>query len=106
MNKVTVKVQLYVTLRDTYQTKELLVTCNGTIKDLIVSLSNILGQQFYSHVYDDAQEKIRDTFYFSVNGRNIKDLHGDPRVTENDNISIFPPVGGGQQQWIQGSYMK
>ena len=77
-----------------------------TIKDLIVSLSNILDQQFYHEVYDQVQGKIQDAFIFTINGRNIKDLPEDPQLRDNDNISIFPPVGGGQQQWIQGSYMK
>ncbi|MEM1514964.1 MAG: MoaD/ThiS family protein [Thermoproteota archaeon] len=95
MPPVSVKILLFATFRNKYCTKELVVNCDGSIKNLIESASKVLGEDFFDDIYDKEREKIRDDIIFMVNDRNIKDLKGDIELKDYDVIAIFPPLAGG-----------
>jgi molybdopterin synthase sulfur carrier subunit len=91
----SVKIMLFATLRGKYKTRELTVTCDGTLLNLVDSASKILGSEFIEDVYDRKRGKIRDDMIIMVNGRNIKDLKGEITLKDDDVIAIFPPLAGG-----------
>ncbi|MGC8998379.1 MAG: MoaD/ThiS family protein [Candidatus Bathyarchaeia archaeon] len=95
MALVSVKIILFATLRGKYKTRELAVTCNGTLQNMIENASKILGPEFVDDVYDKKRGKVRDDMIIMVNGRNIKDLEGEITLKDNDVIAIFPPLAGG-----------
>lgn len=95
MPSVSVKIQLFATLRDKYGSKEVSIECDGTIRGLVESASKVLGEEFSSDVYDRESDRVRDDIIFTINGRNIKDLKGDVRLENQDVIAIFPPLAGG-----------
>jgi molybdopterin synthase sulfur carrier subunit len=92
---VSVKITLFATLRSKYKTRELAVTCDGTLLNMLENASKILGPEFVDDVYDKKRGKVRDDMIIMVNGRNIKDLKGEITLKENDVIAIFPPLAGG-----------
>jgi len=98
----SVKVMLFATLRKKYGKRELTVSCNGTVRGLIESLSKTLGEEFFNDIYDKEHDKVRSNLIFTINGRNIKDLKGSTELDggnielkEGDVIAIFPPLAGG-----------
>ncbi|MBS7639771.1 MAG: MoaD family protein [Candidatus Bathyarchaeia archaeon] len=95
MPNVSVKVLLFATFRKKYGSKELIIECDGTIKGLINSVSNVLGREFYDDVYDEKRGMVRDDLIFAINGRNIKDLKGNIGLKDGDVVAIFPPLAGG-----------
>ncbi|MEM2321464.1 MAG: MoaD/ThiS family protein [Candidatus Bathyarchaeia archaeon] len=95
MPSVSVKILLFATLRDKYHTKELVVNCNGSIKSLIESASEVLGKEFLRDIYDEELGKIREDITLMINGRNIKDLKGNIVLKDQDVVAIFPPLAGG-----------
>lgn len=92
---VSVKTMLFATLRSKYKTRELTVTCDGTIHNLFENISKILGPEFIDDIYDKRKGKVRDDMIIMVNGRNIKDLKGKITLKDKDVIAIFPPLAGG-----------
>lgn len=92
---ISVKIVLFATLRRKYKTRELVVECDGTIRDLIEKASKILGSEFFDDVYDRKGGKVREDMIIMINGRNIKDLKEEIMVKENDVVAIFPPIAGG-----------
>ncbi len=92
---VSVKIMLFATLRSKYKTRELPVTCDGNLLNMIENASKILGPEFIDDVYDRKRGKVRDDMIIMVNGRNIKDLKGDIILKDGDVIAIFPPLAGG-----------
>jgi molybdopterin synthase sulfur carrier subunit len=91
----SVKIMLFATLRSKYKTRELTVTCDGTLLNLMENASKILGSEFIVDVYNRKKGKVRDDMIIMVNGRNIKDLKGEIILKDNDVIAIFPPLAGG-----------
>lgn len=92
---VSVKIMLFATLRSKYKTRELTVSCDGTLQNMIENASKILGPEFVDDVYDRKRGKVRDDIIIMINGRNIKDLEGEITLKDNDVIAIFPPIAGG-----------
>jgi len=92
---VSVKILLFATLRSKYKTRELTVTCDGTLLNMIENASKTLGPEFIDDVYDRNRGKVRDDMIIMVNGRNIKDLKGEITLKDNDVVAIFPPLAGG-----------
>ncbi|MEM3823811.1 MAG: MoaD/ThiS family protein [Candidatus Bathyarchaeia archaeon] len=92
---VSVKILLFATLRSKYNTRELTVTCDGTLPNMIENASKKLGRKFIDDVYDRRKGKVRDDMIVMINGRNIKDLKGEITLKDNDVIAIFPPLAGG-----------
>lgn len=90
-----VKIELYATLRDKYGVKEIVVECDGSIKNLIERASKLLDEDFFDEVYDSKRNFVRDDRIFTINGRNIKDIKGEIRLKEGDVVAIFPPIAGG-----------
>lgn len=95
MTTVSVKILLFATLRNKYKTRELTVSCDGTLLGMIESASKLLGPEFVDDVYDRKRGKARDDMIIMVNGRNIKDLKGEITLKDNDVVAIFPPLAGG-----------
>jgi molybdopterin synthase sulfur carrier subunit len=93
--KVHVKVVFYASLREKYKVREVSVECDGTIKNLVEKMSEIIGFDIVDDIYDRYKEKIRENLMFMINGRNIKDLGEDIELKDGDVISIFPPLAGG-----------
>lgn len=91
----SVKIMLFATLRDKYKTRELTVTCDGTLLNLIKNATKILGPEFINDVYNRRKRKFRDDMIIMVNGRNIKDLNFEITLKDNDVVAIFPPLAGG-----------
>ncbi len=90
-----VKIELYATLRDKYGAKEIVVECDGSIKNLIEQASKLLDEDFFDEVYDSRRNFVREDRIFTINGRNIKDIKGEIRLKEGDVVAIFPPIAGG-----------
>jgi len=95
MGVVSVKILLFATLRNKYRTRELTVTCDGTLLNMMENASKMLGPEFIDDVYDRNRGKVRGDMIIMVNGRNIKDLEGEIILKNNDVIAIFPPLAGG-----------
>jgi len=89
-----VKIELFATFRDKYNTKAVEVECDGTLEDAFHSAAEILGENFLEDVFDEKGE-IRHDRIITINGRNIKDLKGEIKLKDGDSIAIFPPLAGG-----------
>lgn len=97
LSSVSIRVILFATIRQKYNIRELIVNCDGTIRDLIEKVSKSLGESFFDEVYDKDNKKVRDDIIFIINGRNIKDLSSgsETPLKDNDVVSIFPAIAGG-----------
>ncbi len=95
MESVTVRISLFAMLREKYGVKELQVECDGTVRNLLENAAKVLGESFFTKIYDVNQNKVREDLIFSINGRNIKDLKGEIKIKDGDKVSIFPPIAGG-----------
>ncbi len=89
-----VKIELFATFRDKYNTKVVEVECDGTLEDAFRSAAKILGENFLEDVFDENGE-LRQDRIITINGRNIKDLKGEIKLQEGDKIAVFPPLAGG-----------
>jgi len=88
-----VVIELFATLRDRYGKR---VEVEGrTIEEVVRKACETFGDEFYNEVFDE-NGRIRDDRIVLVNGRNLKDLKDMPELNEDDRISIFPPIAGGQ----------
>ena len=95
MESVTVRISLFAMLREKYGVKELQVECDGTVRNLLENAAKVLGESFFTKIYDVNQNKVREDLIFSINGRNIKDLKGESKIKDGDKVSIFPAIAGG-----------
>ena len=92
---VRARILLFATLRDKYKVRELEVTCDGTVRNLIESAARILDKDFLGRIYDVSQNKVREGLIFAVNGRNVKAIKGEDEIKEGDTVAIFPLIAGG-----------
>ena len=67
-----------------------------TIRDLLEGLKAIYGERFTETVFDKETGNLKQFYSCMVNGRRIELLSGyDTRLSDNDAVALFPPVGGG-----------
>ncbi len=89
--------QFFTTLRDITQTKrdEVTVSRATTVEEQVARLSKKCGRSFREYVYNEAG-KLKLHLKYLVNGRRITSLNGvTTRLTNEDALTIIPPVGGG-----------
>ena len=83
-----VKVKFFATLREIAGRREIEVSGVSTVGELLNALYKNFGESF--------REEIEDKNMILVNGKNILDMDGyDTPLEEGDEVSIFPPAGGG-----------
>lgn len=91
--KVTVR--FFATVRDITGQKSI-ETEAETVRDLLAALSKMFGQRFTDAVVDNKTGGLKRFYSCMINGRRIELLQGvDTKLTDNDAIALFPPVGGG-----------
>ncbi|MFW6041344.1 MAG: ubiquitin-like small modifier protein 1 [Thermoplasmatota archaeon] len=92
---MTVKVKLFATLRESVGTNEIELSATD-VKDLLNKLESkykALKGKFFK---DQDRKKLKDNIIIIKKGRNIIYLEGlETELEDNDEISIFPSVGGG-----------
>ncbi len=91
--RVTVK--FFATVRDITGQKSI-ETEAETVRDLLARLSKMFGQRFTEAVVDRETGGLKRFYSCMVNGKRIELLQGvDTKLSDNDAIALFPPVGGG-----------
>ncbi len=87
------KVKLYATLKEIAGRDTVFVKGN-TVKEAIVNLVKEFPELKKEIV--DENFNLKEDYIYLVNGRNIVFLQNENTpVSENDKLTIFPPVGGG-----------
>ncbi len=83
-----VRVKFFATLRDITEKREIEIHGIKNIKELLEYLYNRYGKKF--------KKEIEEKNMILVNGHNILDMEGyTTEINDEDEIAIFPPVGGG-----------
>ncbi len=83
-----VRVKFFATLREVTGKREMEIKNVKNVAELLHCLYEIFGDEF--------RKEIEGRNMILVNGRNILDMDGyETEIGENDEISIFPPAGGG-----------
>ena len=66
-----------------------------SIYELILKAEKLISKKFLDQLIDEKRQILQGTMIL-INGRNIVHLDGiNSNVQEGDEISIFPPGGGG-----------
>lgn len=70
---------------------------NGTLKDLLKSLSEIFGKDFKDVIFDARTEMLHRHVRVLVNGRHYIFLPNrlDTPLKAGDEVALFPPMAGG-----------
>jgi molybdopterin synthase sulfur carrier subunit len=93
MARVTVK--FFATVREVTGVKSMEVQAD-TIRGLLDTLNATYGERFTSAVMDADTGKLKQFYSCMVNGKRIELLNGyETRLSDNDAVALFPPVGGG-----------
>lgn len=67
-----------------------------TIEGLLESLKITFGDRFTDTVIDPETGRLKQFYSCMVNGKRIELLDGyETKLSENDSVALFPPVGGG-----------
>ncbi len=83
-----IRVRYFATLRDITGKREEFFEDVPTIRMLLTLLYKKYGDAF--------RREIESRNMILVNGKNILDMNGyETEISDGDEISIFPPVGGG-----------
>jgi len=83
-----VRVKFFATLREITGKKEIEIKGVNSVRELLDLLFKMYGDEF--------RKEIEKKNMILVNGRNILDMNGyETRISEDDEIAIFPPAGGG-----------
>ena len=83
-----VRVKFFATLREITGKKEIEIKGVNSVRELLNLLFKMYGDEF--------RKEIEKKNMILVNGRNILDMNGyETRISEDDEIAIFPPAGGG-----------
>ncbi len=76
---------------------EVEISPEGTLRDLLASLSDQYGDAFNREMFDPATGDVKAENPILVNGRHYRSLSDslDTPLNEGDLVAIFPPVAGG-----------
>ena len=89
-----IRVGYFAHIRELTGKKEESLTSHSTVRDLMNSLCQAYGAKFRDFCMDG--ERISRNANVSVNGKHIQHLGGDDTpLRDDDEISIFPLIGGG-----------
>lgn len=90
---VKVDVRLFATVREAAGVSELSVQAK-TVGELLDALSSRLGKAFEAIV--SSAESDPEKLVIMINGRNVAPTAlRDHRLSDGDDVAIFPPVSGG-----------
>ena len=68
----------------------------SNLKDLLKKLAEKLGMKFQQNIFDPKSDILNKKITIIVNGRHYTTLDGlETRLKNDDEISFFPPLGGG-----------
>lgn len=71
-------------------------TTGSTIREVFISLEEIIGKSLMDHLTDSENEIIKSHFHVLLNGTDTdSESCLKTTVREGDIITIVPPVGGG-----------
>ena len=88
------RVKIFGTLRQVVGAKEVGVDAADTVRDVLERLT-AEHPALRERILDD-DGSLQSSITLLVNGRNVRFLNGlDTTVRENDQVALFPPVGGG-----------
>lgn len=87
-------IKFFAYIRDYTHTKETKIDKCGTVKELLQTLCRVYGQKFEGKIFKDGE--LSSEIIILVNGRHILHYDGiNTKLSEDDEISIFPVVAGG-----------
>jgi len=92
---ISVKVMLFASFREKYQTKETILEFDGTLEGFLEELGKRFGTPIIRDIYNYKKKAIRNDLIVMINGRNVKDIKDQITFNNRDNVAIFPPVCGG-----------
>ncbi len=83
-----VRIKFFATLREITGKKEMEMHGVSDVAELLDALYRLFGEEF--------RDELRERSMILVNGKNILDGDGlQTKLSEEDEVSIFPPAGGG-----------
>lgn len=94
-NMVSVKVLLFAIFREKYGIKETNLEFDGTLHGFLNALGEKISPKLIEDIYDAELKQIKSNLIVMINGRNVKDIKGEPKFNNGDTVAIFPPVAGG-----------
>jgi molybdopterin synthase sulfur carrier subunit len=87
-------VKFFAFIRDYTGSKEVYADSCHTLRELLNNLCSRYGNRLSEKLF--TRDGLSEDIIIMVNGRHIGHLNGlDTKLTENDEISIFPRVAGG-----------
>jgi len=94
-NQIKVKIRLFATLRDVFNTSEVELSLDTT--PTITGLFEVLcDSSKRRRMLFDRSGNIRSHVKILKNGRNIDFISGkDTQLADGDVVAVFPPIGGG-----------
>ena len=96
--KITIKVHFLGFSQDNIGVCDLSVNLEGlvSLKDLLKELAEKIGPKFHEFVYNPKLDILSEKNTILVNGRHFTALDGlETPLKTGDEISFFPPLGGG-----------
>lgn len=96
-----IKVRGYLTFHEIIGERSIALTEGETItvSDLLLKLSQILGQSFRESIYDPQTKSLVEHIAVIINGRSYTHLPNklETQLKDGDQVAIFPPIAGGSQ---------
>jgi MoaD family protein len=94
-----IKIRGYLTFREIIGEREIAITEGEalTVNDLLIRLSEELGQRFREIIYDPQTKILSEHVAVIINGRSYLNLPGKlaTLLKDGDEVAIFPPMAGG-----------
>lgn len=88
-------VKFFASVREVTGTKDREMEAE-TIQELLEKLKTTYGHRFIHAVIDPKTGQLKQFYSCMVNGKRIELLDGyETRLSDNDAVALFPPVGGG-----------
>ena len=97
--KLTVTVNFLGPSQDDVKKRNMVVglsSLENSLKVLLENLADQIGPKFNENIFDPASQNLNENVAILVNGRHYTALDGlETPLKSGDEISIFPPLGGG-----------